>query len=211
MRPSTNWPRHWIRSPVEIWHFERITVPMNTCASPSNNLGAVASLLPRLLSLTSAGAPEPAGTNIVCRPLLPNADHLVADLKSIDKRRWYSNWGELNRSLEAGLCAHFGFPERGCVTASNGTDAITAALIAVAGRGTAARPYCLMPSYTFVATAVAALNAGYTPYFVDINPDTLALDPGSVNFSPRIEADRGRPGGRALRKAGRRPEAGGDF
>jgi dTDP-4-amino-4,6-dideoxygalactose transaminase len=138
-------------------------------------------------SLASAGAPEPAGTNIVCRPLLPTADHLVADLKSIDKRRWYSNWGELNRSLEAGLCAHFGFPERGCVTASNGTDAITAALIAVTGRGTAARPYCLMPSYTFVASAVAALNAGYTPYFVDMNPDTLALDPESVISHPALK------------------------
>ena len=118
---------------------------------------------------------------------MPDADHLVGDLKSIDKRRWYSNWGELNRTLEAGLCAHFGLPERECVTASSGTDAITAALIAVAGRGTAARPYCLMPSYTFVATAVAALNAGYTPYFVDMNPDTLALDPRSVISHPALK------------------------
>jgi len=120
------------------------------------------------------------GADTVCRPLLPNASDLIADLRSIDKRRWYSNWGELNRALEDGLCAHFGFAERGCVTASSGTDAITAALIAVAGRGTAARPYCFMPSYTFVATAVAALNAGYTPYFVDMNPRTLALDPETL-------------------------------
>ncbi len=137
--------------------------------------------------LASAAPPEPAGTNIVCRPLLPKADDLIADLKSVDKRRWYSNWGELNRALETGLCGHFQLPERGCVTANNGTDAITAALIAVAGRATAARPYCLMPSYTFVATAVAALNAGYTPYFVDMNPDTLALDPASVISHPALK------------------------
>jgi dTDP-4-amino-4,6-dideoxygalactose transaminase len=137
--------------------------------------------------LASADSPQlNAGTDTVCRPLLPIAEHLISDLKSIDKRRWYSNWGELNRALEEGLCAHFGFAERGCVTASSGTDAITAALIAVAGRGTAARPYCLMPSYTFVATAVAALNAGYTPYFVDMNPDTLALDPGSLISHPAL-------------------------
>jgi dTDP-4-amino-4,6-dideoxygalactose transaminase len=144
-------------------------------ASPAPNSG-----------LESAVEPA-AGTDIVCRPLLPDADHLVSDLKSIDRRRWYSNWGELNRALEEGLCAHFGIADCRCVTASNGTDAVTAALIAVAGRGTAARPYCLMPSYTFVATAVAALNAGYTPYFVDMNPDTLALDPGSLSSHPALQ------------------------
>lgn len=131
--------------------------------------------------LASAERPQlDARTDTVCRPLLPDAGQLISDLKSIDRRRWYSNWGELNRALEEGLCAHFGFAERGCVTASSGTDAITAALIAAGGRGTAARPYCLMPSYTFVATAVAALNAGYTPYFADVNSDTFALDPGSL-------------------------------
>ena len=128
-----------------------------------------------------------AGTDTVCRPLLPDAGQLISDLKSIDRRRWYSNWGELNRALEEGLCAHFGFAERGCITASSGTDAITAALIAAAGRGTAARPYCLMPSYTFVATAVAALNAGYTPYFADMNPDTFALDPRSLTSHPALQ------------------------
>ena len=143
-----------------------------------------ASLAPES-SLASAGPPEPDAEPIRSAVrFFPMRTISSSDLKSIDKRRWYSNWGELNRALEAGLCAHFGFAERGCVTASSGTDAITAALIAVAGRGTAARPYCLMPSYTFVATAVAALNAGYTPYFVDMNPDTLALDPGSVISHP---------------------------
>ena len=44
-----------------------------------------------------------------------------------------------------------------------------------------------MPSYTFVATAVAALNAGYTPYFVDMNPDTFALDPGNLISHPALE------------------------
>ena len=48
-----------------------------------------------------------------------------------------------------------------------------------------------MPSYTFVATAVAALNAGYTPYFVDMNPDTLALDPGSLISHPALQRGPG--------------------
>ena len=155
---------------------------------PRRSRGVFSAPLTTMSDLASAQRPQPnAGTDTVCRPLLPNADHLVSDLKSIDQRRWYSNWGELNRALEEELCAHFGFAEPGCVTASSGTDAITAALIAAAGRGTAVRPYCLMPSYTFVATAVAALNAGYTPHFVDMNPDTLALDPGSLISHPALQ------------------------
>lgn len=37
--------------------------------------------------------------------------------------------------------------------------------------------YAIMPSFTFAATAWAAKWAGLTPYFVDINPETLMMDP----------------------------------
>ncbi len=123
----------------------------------------------------------------VCRPLLPTAERLLPYLKSIDRRRWYSNWGELNTTLESRLSAEFGLVEYGCVTTSNATDAITAALIAVAGRGSSDRPYCLMPSYTFVATASAALNAGYTPYFVDIEPNGFATKPAALMEHPAMQ------------------------
>ncbi len=116
----------------------------------------------------------------VCRPLLPAAERLLPYLQSIDRRRWYSNWGELAKTLESRLSAHFGLLEYGCVTTSNATDAITASLVAVAGRASAARPYCLMPSYTYVATAAAVLNAGYEPYFVDVDPATFAMNPAAL-------------------------------
>lgn len=122
------------------------------------------------------------GSNLsqVCRPLLPTAARLLPYLKSIDHSRWYTNWGGLAKALERRLSALFCLAEYGCTTTSNATDAITAALIALAGRGSTDRPYCLMPSYTFAATAAAALNAGYTPYFVDIDPMTFALSPDEL-------------------------------
>lgn len=129
---------------------------------------------------------ETPDTMAVCRPLLPLAEVLLPYLKSVDQTRWYTNWGKLNAELEKGLCLHLGQSEGTCVTASNGTDAITAALIAVAGRATIERPYCLMPSYTFVASAAAALNAGYTPYFVDIETDTFGLSPGRILSHPAL-------------------------
>jgi dTDP-4-amino-4,6-dideoxygalactose transaminase len=123
------------------------------------------------------GPPRQSDASMVFRPLLPDANQLAPYLEGIDRRRRYSNFGETALALRTRLAAHFGLREEHCVPASSGTDALTAALIAVAGRATAQRPYCLMPSYTFVATPGAALNAGYQPYFLDIDPHSWALDP----------------------------------
>jgi dTDP-4-amino-4,6-dideoxygalactose transaminase len=113
----------------------------------------------------------------VCRPLLPALMRIAPYIEEIDRRRWYTNFGEATFRLAARLAAHFGLENAQCVTAGSGTAALTAALIAVAGRVRADRPYCLMPSYTFVGTPAAALNAGYEPYFVDIDPQSLSIEP----------------------------------
>ncbi|CAN0590660.1 unnamed protein product, partial [Ectocarpus sp. 12 AP-2014] len=43
-----------------------------------------------------------------------------------------------------------------------------------------------MPAYTFVATVLAAVRCGYTPYFVDIDPETWMLDPEAIKTHPRL-------------------------
>ena len=42
-----------------------------------------------------------------------------------------------------------------------------------------------MPSYTFAATALAAEHCGYTPYFLDIDPET-ALRRCNAKFERRF-------------------------
>lgn len=142
---------------------------------------------------TAASPPEPlgspprrSGANMVCRPLLPGLSEIGRYIEGIDRRRWYTNFGEATFQLSARLAAHFGLEQAQCVPASSGTDALTGALIAVAGRATAERPYCLMPSYTFVGTAAAALNAGYKPYFVDIDAGSWVLDPDRLAGHPML-------------------------
>ena len=120
----------------------------------------------------------------VCRPLLPAMKRIAPYVEEIDQRRWYTNFGEAAFRLAARLAAHFRLESTQCVTASSGTAALTAALIAVAGRARADRPYCLMPSYTFVGTAAAALSAGYQPYFVDIDPQSLSIEPERLLAHP---------------------------
>jgi dTDP-4-amino-4,6-dideoxygalactose transaminase len=126
---------------------------------------------------SSPAVPSSAGASMVSRPLLPAVKQITPYIEQIDRRRWYTNFGELAFRLAARLAAHFGLESAQCVTASSGTAGLTAALIAVAGRARADRCYCVMPSYTFIATAAAALNAGYHPYFVDVDPLSWSIEP----------------------------------
>lgn len=105
-------------------------------------------------------------------PRLPDANTLLPYLQRIDAARTYSNYGPLNREFTKRLGELTGAP---CVTlTSNGTTAIELALRL---RATQGRRYCLMPAFTFIASAHAVCNAGLTPYLLEVDPDTLVLTP----------------------------------
>ena len=108
----------------------------------------------------------------VYRALLPRTARLLPYLERMDANRWYTNRGELVQLLEKRLGERIGTP---LMTASNGTAAIEATVLATAGRATAERPLALMPAYTFVATAAAVEACGYRPYLLDVDPQTWAL------------------------------------
>ncbi|HWF76638.1 MAG TPA: aminotransferase class I/II-fold pyridoxal phosphate-dependent enzyme [Caulobacteraceae bacterium] len=124
-----------------------------------------------------APAPTPADERVpIARPRLPTRDAIGPYLDRIDAARWYTNHGPLVRELESRLAARLA-GGAGVVTVANGTIALTLALKAAGAKpGT----LCLMPAWTFVASPHAALEAGLTPYFVDVDPDTWMLDPATV-------------------------------
>ena len=106
------------------------------------------------------------------RPRLPPASAILPYLKAIDSARWYSNSGPLVSSLKERLADYFGVPAGGVVTVANGTLGLELALQAVGARpGT----LCMMPSWTFAATPAAAIRAGLTPWFVDVDAASWAL------------------------------------
>ena len=69
----------------------------------------------------------------------------------------------------------------------NGTVALKLALTAA---GIGVGDEVIVPGYTFVATATAALEIGAVPVFADIDPQTYTLDPGSAAacVTPRTRA-----------------------
>lgn len=114
----------------------------------------------------------------VMRPRLPSAQQLLPYLERIDASRVYSNFGPLSDQLERRLAAHFGVPDHGVTMVANGTLALTLALTAQDVRpGT----LCVIPAWTFIASAQAAILAGLVPYFVDVDPVTWALDPLAID------------------------------
>lgn len=111
------------------------------------------------------------------RPLLPEYKHIIPYLERIDAARWYSNFGPLVMELRNRLCAHFKLDvEEGLMTSSG-----TAGLISVLRAMNLPRDsYCIVPSWTFVASPAAAIAAEMIPYFVDVDDTAWALDPAYV-------------------------------
>lgn len=111
------------------------------------------------------------------RPRLPDADALAPFLQEIDGRRWYSNFGPLNERFERELAGHFEAPSGSVVTVSSATAGLSLALRAACAE---TGGLCLMPAWTFVATPIAAVNAGLQPYFLDVDPQSWQLTPDIV-------------------------------
>lgn len=110
----------------------------------------------------------------IMRPLLPSFEKIAPYLKQIDANRWYSNFGPLTLALEERLAKHFGISKDCMVTCNSATSGITLSLLAYE---LPKKSFCLVPSFTFTASAAAILDAGLTPYFIDVDEEQMAITP----------------------------------
>lgn len=79
------------------------------------------------------------------------------------------------RELESRLCAFSGATH--AITCASGTDALMLALLALGmRRGDAV----LVPALTFIATVEPVVLLGAVPVIVDVEPDTLTIDPALI-------------------------------
>lgn len=110
------------------------------------------------------------------RPSLPSTDRIDRYLELSRERRWFSNGGPCSRLLQERLGDQVGAY---CVPVASGTLGLMAALAATleGGRGKTPRRGALMPAFTFVATAQAAVWAGLVPVLGDVDAAHWHLDP----------------------------------
>ena len=87
--------------------------------------------------------------------------------------------------LEERLAEYCGASE--CITVANGTDALQIALMAL---GIGLGDEVIMPGFSYIATAEAAVVLGAKPVYVDIDPATYNLDPALLEaaITPRTRA-----------------------
>jgi dTDP-4-amino-4,6-dideoxygalactose transaminase len=118
--------------------------------------------------------PQPGTVIPFQRPSLPGASQIDRYLDLSREARWFSNGGPCWRLLRDRLADRVGAY---CVPVASGTSGLMAASAAlgVVRRDTRASG-ALMPSFTFLATAQAAIWGGLQPWLIDIDPAHWHMD-----------------------------------
>ncbi len=106
--------------------------------------------------------------------LTDKAKNLVMDC--LERGRISS--GALVRQFEEEVAELMGVTE--AVAVASGTDADALALAVLHDLGAERGDEIIIPAMTFVATGNAVLQAGFTPTFVDVELDTLNIDPAKI-------------------------------
>lgn len=99
--------------------------------------------------------------------------------------------GPMGERFEAALCAELGAPH--AVACSNGTAALHLAALALDWKP---GDVVIVPAITFLASANCCAYVGAEPYFVDVEDETVTIDPNEVETHVK-----------QLRRAGRRVRA----
>ena len=109
----------------------------------------------------------------VTQPLLPPLEEFIPYLEKIWANKILTNGGPFHQQLEKALCEYLGVKHLSLFT--NGTIALVTALQALRITGEV-----ITTPYSFVATAHSLLWNGIKPVFVDVDPNTLNLDPAKI-------------------------------
>jgi dTDP-4-amino-4,6-dideoxygalactose transaminase len=114
------------------------------------------------------------------RPNPPKLSELLDQLAEIEASNIYSNYGPVNTLLEQSLVRQLFAGNGACVSVCNATIGLMLAIrLALGVRPDTGRRYALMPSFTFAATAHAAIWAGLIPLLCDIESDTWLPAPSA--------------------------------
>ena len=112
-------------------------------------------------------------TTYVNQPFLPPLEEFVPYLEQIWKNKILTNGGPFHQQLESALCNYLEVDHISLFT--NGTIALVTALQALQVTGEV-----ITTPYSFVATSHSLLWNNIKPVFVDIQSDSLNIDPYKI-------------------------------
>lgn len=119
----------------------------------------------------------------VTQPSLPPLEEFIPYMEKIWSNKILTNGGPFHQQLEAALAKYLGVEH--VALFCNATIALITALQALRVTGEV-----ITTPYSFVATANSLMWNGLTPVFVDVDPDTLNIDPAKIEaaITPRTTA-----------------------
>jgi dTDP-4-amino-4,6-dideoxygalactose transaminase len=108
-------------------------------------------------------------------------------IQSALDKNWISEGANVKK-FEQDFAAKFGYKH--AIAASSGTDADIVACASLYDFGAQRGDEIIVPACTFVASANAILAAGFIPKFVDIEVETLNINPGKIEeaITPKTRA-----------------------
>ena len=109
----------------------------------------------------------------VTEPYLPPIEEFIPLIEQIWESKMLTNCGPFHQQLEEALCSHLGVKQVSLF--SNGTIALLTALQALDISGEV-----ITTPFSFIATSHALLWNNITPVFVDVDPETLNMDPKKI-------------------------------
>lgn len=109
----------------------------------------------------------------ITKPFLPPVEEYEKYVKGIWQRNWLTNNGPLVNLLELELKDYFGLKHM--LFVGNGTIALQLAIKALELTGEV-----ITTSFSYVATIDSLVWSGLKPVFVDIEPDSLNIDPNKI-------------------------------
>ena len=110
---------------------------------------------------------------LVTRPYFPPIEDFVEGCKEIWCNQWLSNDGPMVKKFHSALAEYYSIAETNIALFCNGTMALELGCYAMGLQG----GDVITSPFTFVATSHALKRIGATPFFADIDPRTLCLDP----------------------------------
>ena len=106
------------------------------------------------------------------KPSLPPSHKIALDYHGIIKRNWFTNFGPLENRFSS-EAASFISKKAVATTISNATLGLDAAISTLFIKE---KKYAVIPSFTFAAGVNILIMRGYTPVFIDIDPETWQPD-----------------------------------
>jgi len=112
----------------------------------------------------------------VTKTYLPNKKKYQKYVEEIFESGWITNNGPMVQKLEKELSKYLGV--KNIVLVANGTVALE-----IAYRTLDIKDYVITTPFSFVATTSSLVTNGLKPIFVDINSDTLNIEPNNIKKS----------------------------